>query len=376
MHGLAKPERVKPKIRWRFAPWIVGSLLLALVGGIVVNAAAGMTSKQKEAARPSVAPTGNAMAVVTVRPILARWQDAIETAGVIAPWQEATINAQIGGYQIIELRVDVGDVVQEGQVLAVLNQAFLQAQRAELQAKLDQAIADRKRASALSAKGNLSEKSLLQAQTEEKSAKALLDQKLLEIKYATVVAPDEGIVVSRSAMLGQVSQLGTELFRIIRQGRLEWRGEIAASDLEKISVGQEVQVDLPGGGAAVGVIRKISPILDEVTRRGLIYADLTESGLARAGMFSKGRILLGARSALVVPAASLLIKDGRHYAAKVSGSADGSMVSLVPVTIGGYSGNYAEITEGLSPDDTVVLEGAGLLDDGDRVRVLRAALRE
>ena len=376
MHGLAKPERVKPKIRWRFVPWIVGSLLLALVGGIVVNAAAGMTSKQKEAARPSVAPTGNAMAVVTVRPILARWQDAIETAGVIAPWQEATINAQIGGYQIIELRADVGDVVQEGQVLAVLNQAFLQAQRAELQAKLDQAVADRKRASALSAKGNLSEKSLLQAQTEEKSAKALLDQKLLEIKYATVVAPDAGIVVSRSAMLGQVSQLGTELFRIIRQGRLEWRGEIAASDLEKISVGQEVQVDLPGGGAAVGVIRKISPILDEVTRRGLIYADLTEGGLARAGMFSKGRILLGARSALVVPAASLLIKDGRHYAAKVSGSADGSMVSLVPVAVGGYSGNYAEITEGLSPDDTVVLEGAGLLDDGDRVRVLRAALRE
>jgi multidrug efflux pump subunit AcrA (membrane-fusion protein) len=52
------------------------------------------------------------------------------------------------------------------------------------------------------------------------------------------------------------------------------------------------------------------------------------------------------------------------------------MVSLVPVAVGGYSGNYAEITEGLSPDDTVVLEGAGLLDDGDRVRVLRAALRE
>ena len=376
MHGLAKPERVKPKIRWRFVPWIAGSLLLALVGGIVVNAAAGMTSNHTEEARPSVAPTGNAMAVVTVRPILARWQDAIETAGVIAPWQEATINAQIGGYQIVELRADVGDVVEEGQVLAVLNQAFLQAQRAELQAKLDQAVADRKRASALSAKGNLSEKNLLQAQTDEKSAKALLDQKLLEIKYATVVAPDAGIVVSRSAMLGQVSQLGTELFRIIRQGRLEWRGEIAASDVEKVSVGQEVQVDLPGGGAAVGVIRKISPVLDEVTRRGLIYADLIEGDMARAGMFSKGRILLGVRSALVVPAASLLIKDGRHYAAKVSGSADGSMVSLVPVAVGGYFGDQAEITGGLSPDDMVVLEGAGLLDDGDRVRVLRAALRE
>ena len=363
-------------IRFRPAPWIIGLLLLALVGGIAVNAASGMRSSHKEAAVESFAPGDNAMAVVTVRPVFAEWQDVIETSGVIAPWQEAIINAQIGGYQIVELRVDVGDVVREGQVLAVLNQAFLQAQRAGLQARLDQAVADRKRASALSAGGNLSDKSLLQAETEEKSARALLELKLLEIKYATVVAPDAGIIVSRSAMLGQVSELGTELFRIIRQGRLEWRAEIAASELAKVSVGQNVEIDLPDGEIAVGVVRKISPILDEATRRGLIYANLTEGGMARTGMFSEGRIVLGARQALVVPAASLLIKDGRHYVAKVSGSENGSMVSLIPVTVGRYSGNQAEITDGLSPNDTIVGEGAGLLDDGDRVRVVRAVSRE
>lgn len=360
-------------IRLRSASWIIGLLLLALAGGIAVNAAPGMVPDDESSARAGAAPTGNSMAVVTVRPVLAEWHDDIETAGVIAPWQEAVINAQIGGYQIIELHADIGDVVQKGQVLAVLNQAFLQAQRAELQAKLDQAVANRKRASTLSANGNLSEKSLLQAQTEEKSAKALLDQKLLEIKYATVVAPDEGIIISRAAMLGQVSQLGTELFRMIRQGRLEWRAEIVASDLAKVSAGQKVEVDLPGGEIAIGVVRKMSPILDDATRRGLLYADLMEGGTARAGMFSKGRILLGARPALVVPAASLLIKDGRHYAARVSGPEDGSTVSLVPVTVGGYSGDQAEITEGLSPDDTIVGEGSGLLDDGDRVRVVRTA---
>jgi RND family efflux transporter MFP subunit len=261
-------------------------------------------------------------------------------------------------------------------VLAVLNQAFLQAQRADLQAKLDRAAAERKRASVLSAKGNISEKSLLEAETEEKIAKALLELKLLEIKYATVVAPDAGIIVSRSAMLGQISQLGTELFRIIRQGRLEWRAEIAASGLTKVHPGQRVDVDLPDGKAAVGIVRKISPSLDEATRRGLIYADLTEGGMARAGMFSKGRIVLGVRQALVVPAASLLIKDGRHYVAKVSGPGDGATVSLAPVTVGRYAGGQAEITDGLSPNDTIVSEGAGLLDDEDRVHVVRAVSRE
>jgi RND family efflux transporter MFP subunit len=351
-------------------------LLLALVGGIAVNAVARMTSNDTETAGGNISPRGSAMAVVTVRPVFADWRDVIETSGVIAPWQEASINAQIGGYQIVEVRADVGDAVREGQVLAVLNQTFLQAQRADLQARLDRAIAERKRASVLSAKGNISEKSLLDAETEEKIARALLEQKLLEIKYTTVVAPDAGIIVSRSAMLGQVSQLGTELFRIIRQGRLEWRAEIAASELTRVSVGRKVEIELPDGDVAVGVVRMISPTLDETTRRGLIYADLVEGGMARARMYSRGRIVLGVHQALVLPAASLLVKDGRHYVAKVSGTENRSMVSLVPVAVGRFSGDRASIADGLFPNDTIVAEGAGLLDDGDRVRVLRAVSRD
>lgn len=366
----------RPIIRLRPAAWIIGLLLLALAGGIAVNAAPRAKSIDGPAAEASLAERNSAMAVVTVQPIFTEWQDTIETFGVIAPWQEAVISAQIGGYQIVELRADVGDQVEKGQVLAVLNPAILQAQRAELQAKLDQAVADRERAVALSAKGNLSEKSLLQAQTEAKSAKALLDLKLLEIKYATVVAPDAGIVVSRAAMLGQVSQLGTELFRIIRQGRLEWRAEVPASELAKVSAGQRVEVELPTGAVASGIVRKVSPILDANTRRGLLYADLIAGDIARAGMYGNGRIFLGSRQALVVPAASVLVKDGRNYAARVSGSDEGSTVSLAPVAVGGYAGDRAEITEGLSPIDSIVVEGAGLLDDGDRVRVVQAAPRE
>jgi RND family efflux transporter MFP subunit len=362
-------------ISFRPAPCVVSLLSLAVFGGIAVYALQRITSGDVGAGE-SVSPAHDTMAVVTARPVFAEWPDTIESSGIVSPWQEAIINAQIGGFQIVELRADVGDVVQEGQVLAVLNQAFLEAQREELQARLDRATADLKRAVTLSAKGSISEKDRLNAETEEKSAKALLELKLLEIKYATVVAPDAGIIVSRSAMLGQVSELGTELFRIIRQGRLEWRAEIAASDLAKVSVGQKVEVDLPDGEVAVGVVRKISPVLDEATRRGLIYADLIDSGTARAEMYGGGRIFLGVRQVLVVPAASLLIRDGRHYVAKVLGSKDGSSVSLVPVSVGRYSGDRAEITGSLSPNDTIVGEGAGLLDDGDRVRVLRAVSRE
>jgi len=351
--------------------WLVALLLLALVSGIAVNAAPSMRSRGDGVLDAGVDRAAPTTAVVAVHPIFTKWQDSIETAGVIAPWQEAVVSAQIGGFQIVELRADVGDVVEKGQVLAVLNPSMLQAQRAELQARLDRAVADWKRASVLSAQGNLSEKSLLQAETEEKIARALIEQKLLEIKYAIVVAPDSGIIVSRSAMLGQVSQLDTELFRITRQRRLEWRAEVAASDLSKVLAGQSVNLDLPDGGVALGVVRAVSPGLDETTRRGLIYVDLVEGGTARAGMYAAGRIILANRQALVVPAASLLIKDGRRYVAKLSGAGSRLAIELAPVAVAGYSGDQAEIADGLSPIDTIVGEGAGLLDDGDRVHVAR-----
>lgn len=354
----------------RLMPWLIGLLLLASVGGLAVAAASRIPPGDPEPASRIAGPEVGSMTVMTVHPTLTEWPDLIETSGVIEPWQEAVINAQVGGYQIIELRADVGDVVEKGQVVALLNPAMLHAQRAELQARLDRAVADRKRAALLSAKGNMSEKNLLQAETEEKSARALLEQKGLEIKYATVVAPDSGIVMSRSATLGQVSALGTELFRLIRQGRLEWRGEIPASELWKVAPGQSAEVMLPGGEIALGTVRQVAPSLDESSRRGVAYVDLGMDSAARAGMYTKGRIVLARRQALVVPAAGLLIRDGRHYVAKATVDGTGAAVTLAPVAIGGYSGALAEIMGGLSPLDTIVSEGAGLLNDGDRVRIV------
>lgn len=191
------------------------------------------------------------------------------------------------------------------------------------------------------------------------------------IEASGIIAPrqeDADVIISSSGTLDQVGQPGTELFHSILQNRLEWRAEIAASDLTKMAAGQKVEVDLPDGGVAVGVVRMISPIPIDASRRGTVYADLIDGSAARAGMYDRGRIILGARPALFVSATSVLVRDGRHYVAKLSGPENGASVSLVRVTIGRYSGDKAEITDGLSPGDTIVGKGAGRLADGDRVR--------
>ena len=69
------------------------------------------------------------------------------------------------------------------------------------------------------------------------AAEARLASKRLQLTYATVVAPDAGVVSARTATLGAVASVGQELFRLIRGNRLEWRAEVTASELARIRPG-------------------------------------------------------------------------------------------------------------------------------------------
>jgi len=69
-------------------------------------------------ASPAPAVQAPSITVTIALPVTSQWTDTLDTAGAIAPWQEASIGSQIGGYQLTDVRVNVGDVVTKGQVLA------------------------------------------------------------------------------------------------------------------------------------------------------------------------------------------------------------------------------------------------------------------
>ena len=104
-----------------------------------------------------------------------------------------------------------------------------------------------------------------------------------------VLAPDDGVVSVRSATVGAVVAPGTELFRLIRQGRLEWRAEVAATDLARLSVGQNVRVQPVGGPALTGTVRMVAPTLDPQTRNALVYVDLPTTRRDRRSIPSASR---------------------------------------------------------------------------------------
>jgi RND family efflux transporter MFP subunit len=307
--------------------------------------------------------------VTTALPVKSVWTDTLDTSGAIAPWQEASIGSQIGGYQLTDVRVNVGDTVTKGQVLARFDSDMLKASEAQLQANYDQAAANEKRALALVKVDAIAAQNVLLATTNAKVAKAQLDANELQLRYTDVVAPDSGVISARTATLGAVVPVGQELFRLIRQNRLEWRGELTASQIVKIQVGQTIALNLPDGSPATAIVREMAPALDGQSRLGTVYADIRPGSNARAGMYANGKIALSQSPALHVPAEAVVIRDGRNFVSTLADSSSTPRVRQREVVTGRRYGEDIEIIQGLDASTPVVVRGAGFLNDNDLVRL-------
>ena len=346
---------------------------LAVVAVVAVTAAgiaAAWTAlrQHRNDDRRTVEPTP-ALTVTVTRPVRAVWPMTVEASGAVAAWQEASIGAQVGGYRLVEVSVNVGDQVTKGQVLARFDPALLQADEARLAANHEQAKANEERMLRLQKSGTVSDRDVLQFVTQAKTANALLESNRLQLRHTEVLASDDGVISSRTATLGAVVPVGQELFRLIRQNRLEWRGELTAAQLAYVDIGQQVELRLPGGAQANAMIRQTAPSLDPQTRLGIVYADIAPGSRARAGMYVDGRVAIGQSEALAVPAESVTIRDGRSYVLKLIDASVTPRVSLRPVTVGRRRGNQIEIVDGVERGDRLVVAGAGFLNESDLVRV-------
>ena len=349
---------------------LVRGLLLALtLIAIVIGARIALHRGAPTATDVHLTP---ALSVATVMPRHAVWSKTIEASGSIAAWQEASVAAQISGYQLIDVRVNVGDQVKKGQILARLNPALLQAAEAQIKASRDQAEANRVRIEELKSSGAIADQDVLQYVTQAKTTQALLDANDLQLQYTDVLAPDDGAISSRTATLGAVVTTGQELFRLIRQNRLEWRGELTAAQLAHISQGQLISLSLPDGTSANAKVRITAPSLNPDSRLALVYADIVSGSSARSGMYANGFVNLGDGDALAAPAESVVIRDGRSYVLKIADRSETPRVTLQAVKVGQRHGDEIDILSGLSDQDRLVVQGAGFLNDGDVVRVKNA----
>ncbi len=351
--------------------------LAALALTVAVHAA------DKPAATPA-APAKPALTVTVTSPQPATVPVKIAANGNVAAWQEASIGTEANGLRLAEVRVNVGDVVKRGQVLATFaadtiaaELAQTRAAVAEAEATLAEASANAQRARELQATGALSAQQINQYLTAERTAQARLEAQRaaaktqqLRLAQTQVLAPDHGVISARSATVGAVLPAGQELFRLIRGGRLEWRAEVAAADLAQLRPGLPALVTPAGGTPIVGKVRMVAPTVDPATRNGIVYVDLPQPGAARAGMFARGEFEIGQAQGLSLPQSAVLLREGFSYVLKVGPDAK---VQQVKVTTGRRWGDRVEITGGIDRNARVVAAGGGFLGDGDLVRVVDAA---
>ncbi|HSI50254.1 MAG TPA: efflux RND transporter periplasmic adaptor subunit [Ideonella sp.] len=333
---------------------------------------------------------GAAVPVLAVDAVQAQardWPVELNASGGIFAWQGASVASEVSGPRIEALLVDVGSVVRKGQLLARLASDSLgaqlraqQASVAEARAKLAQAEAEAERARQLKDNGTLSEQKVLDYQVSAQTAKAALDVALatldsqrIQFEDTRIVAPDDGVISTRSASLGQVVSTGTELFQLVRQQRLEWRAELSGRQLAPLRAGQRAVLHLPNGQPVEARLRLVAPTLDASSRIGLAYFDLPADAMktgAAAGLYVPGEIHTGAARANVLPSSAITLRDGNSYLFEIGAEA---RVQQRQVQTGQRLGDLVQVLDALPAGARFVNGGGGFLKDGDVVAVRTAA---
>ncbi len=357
------------------------ALLAIFTAGVIGITLFAPASQAASDAKPASAKP--ALTVTTTKPVAARLPIKLAANGNVAAWQEASVSSQSNGLRLVEVRVNVGDQVKAGEVLAVFAAETVEADLAQARAALQEAEANAAEAAANAARartlqntGALSAQQISQYSTAEQSAnariasaRAALASQQLRMQYTRVLAPQAGVITARSATVGAVSGAGTELFRMILQGRLEWRAEVVAADLRQLKPGSTVTVKAANGSETTGKVRMIAPTVDAQTRSALVYVDLPASASAKdapfkAGMFASGQFELGTSDALTVPQQAIVVRDGFSFVFRLNPDQHVSQIRVQP---GRRLGDRIEILNGLAADTRVVVRGAGFLNDGDLV---------
>jgi HlyD family secretion protein len=338
--------------------------------------------------------------------------DRIIASGLIEPVERVFVAPQVEGLAIEALLADVGDRVEQGDVLARLSPAALElragqlrasrasaeaamtqaeAQLVEAEALADEALRSRERAVRLREQGTASDAARDQAVSAAISAEArvavarqglevaraqidVADAQLadvaLNLRRTEVRAPVAGEITSRDATVGAIAgAAGGPMFVIVRDGLLELRADVAEQDLMRLAPGQGVSLRVVGlEGRLTGQVRLVEPSVDPASRLGRVRIALDEPERVRAGLFAEAQIVTAQRKTLAVPLSAVANGNG----AAVLVVDPGGLVARRPVVTGIRDGGMVEIVEGLSPGETVVARAGAFVRDGDRIRPVMA----
>jgi HlyD family secretion protein len=345
------------------------AVLAVLAGGAVGCAAKKPAETPRQQAR--------AVSVVAVEP--REIQGGLTASGSLIPREDTAIFPQLNGYRVAEVLVDEGTTVRAGQPLARMDDTLLRAQLDQQVALAEQqkVAAERAEAEAARVKGLDSKGILAQEQIDSRRFAAMSARAQAAAQTAavgdvrtrealmTVRAPYNGLVIERNVRPGDMSAGANPWFRIAKDSQIELAADVGEDALDKIRIGDPVEVTLADGAKVEGRVRLISPRVDANTKLGRVRISLPVRPDIRAGGFASAAFLGASRSGLAVPETAVRY-DANGAAVMVVGPDD--RVSRVQVSTGQRGGGYVELLTGPPAGSRVVERAGAMLVPGDVIR--------
>jgi RND family efflux transporter MFP subunit len=346
----------------------LGHFKFALVGAVSATllAACGKPGDAK-AARTNAEPRAVRVARVELRPM----ERMLQVVGTLAARDEATIAAQVAG-QIELSHVDLGEVVTNGQELALIDTASYEALVRQSEANLTRAKASAanaertlKRIEDLQQEKISSTSELDQAsadakrtQSEVKSAEAADAIARLNLARSRVRAPFDGAVAQRLVTVGNYVAVGDPIVRLVKTDPLRLRLDVPERESVAVQPNQAVRVSVEGDANIYsGRLARVAPAIRQSDRMLPVEADVPNPGSLRAGIFARAQIIVNeSEPGLSIPTNALAAFAGLE---KVVLFQDGKATEKT-VTTGRRGADWVEITSGLKAGDNVVLDPAGI----------------
>jgi HlyD family secretion protein len=361
----------RPRWRWRIAG-ASAALALAAVVWMLVRSHAGASTSDKDAAVPPL--------VTVVVPALSAVTSRVSLTGLISARNDMPIGNEGDTGRISEVRVEAGDRVHKGQILARLNPITAQSQLDSAEASLDEVLANAAVAQSEWARAQQGEDifskeenerrrtTALTAQAKVKAARAQVRDARNKLAQTIILAPTDGIVLTRTAEVGQIAVPGsTVLFHLARDAEIEMRGEVAEQEVPRLALGQTATVRLDGVAQNfTGKIWQIGAVIDAGTRQGTVRIVLPPNQNLRPGSFARADIEVGSTTGVLLPQTAVLSDEHGSYVLVVGSD---NRLERRGVTVGGARSEGLLVSQGLSGSERVVAIAGAFLRTGETVAI-------
>ena len=286
-----------------------------------------------------------------------------EVVGTLRAKLRATLEAKVSG-RIEAMPVALGDAVQKGQLLARLEAGEIAARLEQAEASMEQAERDWARVSALFEQHSVTRGEYDSARARHRIAKGALAEARAMMSYVEIVAPFPGVVTKKWVDQGDLAAPGKPLLDLEDPGALQLDADVPEAIAAHIQHSSRLKIRVDAvSRELMATVSEIAPAADSGSRTFRVKLDLPPTDGLRSGQFARLTVPIGESQSLRVPKTAVVRRGQLEIAFSVSNQ----QARLHLVKTGKLVGDEIEVLSGLDPGESVVVDGADKLTDGQPV---------